>query len=165
MGKIATGLIRSSHGVRGFLKVFTYSGEHQHLMELKEVTVKHGSREKIFSVEEVKPFQDGALIKLQGIDSPEEGRIYSNWEIWVERSDAAKLSAGEYYYADLCGSDVVCGGEVVARVVSVGATAASELLEVANERGTFFIPFVDEFIGEVSVEEKTIELKERRLVE
>lgn len=165
MEKIATGLIRSSHGVKGFLKVFTYSGEHEHLMKLKQVTLRSHGREKTFPVEEVKPSKDGILLKLEGIDTPEVGKTYSSWEIWVDRQSAASLEEGEYYFADLCGSNLICDGEAVARVVSVSTTTALEILEAQNEKGTFFIPFIDQFIGEVSIEEKTIELKERKLVE
>ncbi len=165
MGRIATGLIRTSHGIRGLMKVRTYSGEHQHLAVLQEITLVHQSREKTFALEEVRPWKDGALIKLKGIDTPEEVRNYRNWEIWVDRADAAALGEDEYYTADLIGMDVLCGGKVEARITAVCSSAASELLEMVNERGTFLIPFIGQFIGEVSVEENTIELKDRRLIE
>ncbi len=165
MEKLATGMIRTSHGVRGHMKIRTFSGEHAHLEKLHEVTLKKGDREITCGLESVKPFHDGALIKLQGIDSPEAARSYSGWEIWVNREDAPQLEEGEYYFADLSGADLICSGEVVAKVVSVSSTAASELLEVVNDRGTFFIPFVDQFVGRVSAADKTIELKDRRLVE
>ena len=165
MDKLATGIIRTSHGVRGYMKIRTFSGEHAHLEQLDELTLKKGASEISFALESVKPVHDGALIKLQGIDSPEAAKNYSGWEIWVNREDAPKLESGEFYFADLCGADLICGGEVVAKVVSVNTSAASELLEVVNGNGRFYIPFVDQFVGRVSVADKTIELRDRRLVE
>ncbi len=165
MKKLATGLVRTSHGVKGFLKVKSYSGEFEHLAKLKEMTLKREDREKTFTVDEVRPFMDGALVKLHGIDTPEAARAYINWEILVDREDAAELDEDEFYFADLCGLDVLCDGEVVARVASVSTSAASELLELVTSSGTFYVPFIDQFIGAVSIEDNTIELKDRRLVE
>lgn len=165
MGRIATGIIRTSHGIRGFLKVKTFSGEHQHLTALREITLVHQNREKTFALEEVRPWRDGALIKLKGVDTPEDARNYCSWEIWVDRTEAAALGEDEYYTADLVGMDVLCGGEPVARITAVCSSAGAELLEMVNERGTFLVPFIGQFIGEVSVEDNTIELKDRRLIE
>lgn len=166
MDRIATGLVRTSHGVRGYLKVLTFSGEYEHLCSLKELTLVQGSREKTFVLEDIKPFKDGALVKLQGIDTPEAARGYAKWEIWVDRDHAAPLDEREFYYADLVGLQVLCQGQPAAKIVSVSSGAATELLEVEDEEGkTFFIPFIEQFIGEVSIADKTIVLKDRRLIE
>ncbi len=165
MGRLATAQIRTSHGVKGFMKVHSYSGEQDHLLKLKEVTLKKGHREKQFLVEQVRPCTGGVLLKLSGIDSPEDARSYNSWELWVDREQAAKLDEQEFYYADLFGMAVLCEGEEVAQVISVSAGGTSELLELEREGRRFFVPFIDQFIGEVSLEDRTIILKDRRLLE
>lgn len=165
MSKLATAQVSTSHGVKGFMKIRSYSGQSDHLLDLQEVTLKKGEREKQFSVEHVRPTPEGVLMKLSGINSPEEAKAYRNWEIWVDREEAASLEEQEFYYADLYGMSVLCDGISVARVVSVSAGGTSELLEVEREGKRYLVPFIEQFIGEVSLEDRTIELKDRRLVE
>jgi 16S rRNA processing protein RimM len=63
--------------------------------------------------------------------------------------------------ADLAGCEVRRGGEVVGVAAACVEGGATALLEVREPGGrSYLVPFVDEFVGEVSVERRVIELKE-----
>ncbi|MFA6688559.1 MAG: ribosome maturation factor RimM [Sphaerochaetaceae bacterium] len=157
---LATGLLKSSHGVRGEIKVHSYSDEYDHFFSLKEVSLRNkDGRERRCSIEGFRVNGSELLVKFQGIDSPEEAKLLAGWEIWIPRSKAAKLRDGEVYVADLCKCSLTVGGVSVARVVSSVDGPQSLLLEVETSDGSkHMIPYMSRYTGNVDLEAGTIEL-------
>jgi 16S rRNA processing protein RimM len=161
MDEIAIGAVRTTHGVRGYLKVRSFSGDFGHFYDLKEITLKNGNRTRRFEVESVKPLGDQIIMKLKGLDTPEAGKSYSNWEIWVSRDEAAPLEEGEFYHADLNGCTVLLDRRPVGKVRSILDGGGGDLLEVAMDDGeNKLIPFNPVFIGRIDTDKKEIELLE-----
>ncbi len=166
MEKLVAGFIRSPFGVNGKVKVESSSGETSHFLSLKEISVRKDGVEKRFAVESAEVNGIGRLImKLGGIDSPEEMKKYSGWEILVPRESACPIERDEYYIADLCRCSLVYGTPpvTVGRIIGVIEGGAGELLEVALENTpsggrTVFVPFRQEFIGAVDTGKGIIEL-------
>ncbi len=159
--QIAIGSVRTTHGVRGYLKVRSFSGEYSHFFNLKSITLRKDSTDRKFEIESVKPNGNQILMKLKGIDTPEQGKLFSSWEIWVPREEAAPLDAGEFYHADLVGCHLFLSDKKVGTVVSVIEGGGGELLEVKTEDNTAkLIPFNKVFIGPIDIKEKKIELLE-----
>ena len=158
MEKLAIGRIRSSHGIKGYLKIVSFSGETDHYFELEEILLKNKGRKKTFRIEDVKSFGSSVLLKLEGVDTPEEGKRYSGWEIWVDRKYAAPLKHGEFYIRDMIGCSILFNGSVVGTVKGVTDSSADDLLEIKTGSGMYFVPFRNEFIGEVDIEKGTIVL-------
>ena len=160
---LAIGSVRTSHGVKGLLKVRSFSGETDHFFDLKEVTLKDKrGRERNFAVERVAQNGKELLMKLRGIDTPELGKTFSGWEIWVPREKAAPCEEGEFYYADLVGCRLYHGDKTLGTVKALTEGGGGTLLEIKRAEGgdNFFVPFRKEFIGQVDVTEKTVELLE-----
>ena len=164
MEKLAIGKIRTSHGLKGYLKVVSFSGETDHFFKLDSVLLKGKNRQRTFAVEEIKTFGTTVLLKLEGIDSPEDGKKLSGWEIWVEKEFAAPLKKGEYYVSDMVGCKVLFEENVVGTVKGVTDSSADDLLEVSTEKGLFYVPFRNEFVGEVNIPDGTIVLKDNGLL-
>ena len=160
MDKLAVGIVRTSHGVQGYVKVKSYSGETAHFSEMREVLLIKNKREKAYRIESVKSIHDGVLIKFEGIDTPESGKLLAGYEIWVERSASAPLEEGEFYAADVIGCHVYFQGKDVGVVKSIIEHGATDLLEVKVVEETRIIPVTEQFVGEIDVEAKTIELKD-----
>ncbi|MBO4409959.1 MAG: 16S rRNA processing protein RimM, partial [Spirochaetales bacterium] len=152
---LATGVIRSPHGVRGFVKVHPFSDDFDHFFELKEVTLQRGDKTRKEVIESVQSHSGELLIKFRGIDSPEDARFVSGWDILVPREQASKLGEGEVYTADLQGMKLVYENEEVAEVVSVMDGAQALLLEVKTGRNDrlHLVPYMKGvFIDDVDVE-------------
>jgi len=166
MEMIAIGKIRTSHGVHGFVKIVSFSGETNHFFDLKKVLLKSEKMEKEYKIEEMKPMGGSVIIKFDGIDNPEKAKSLSGFEIWVPRESAAALSDGEYYHADLIQCSIQFEDEIIGHVKSLLEGGGGELFEVVKTSGeTVLIPFRDEFIGDISIEKKLIELKTRWILE
>ena len=159
MDEIAIGKIRTSHGVKGFLKVLSFSGQTEHFFKLKEFVLKKNGKTKVLTVENIRASGSTVFVKLKGIDSPEVGKTYAGWEIWAARELASPLEPGEYYLKDLNGCDIVNSGKVLGRIIGISENRVNDLLEVKTANGVFIVPFRDEFIGDVDVASHKVELK------
>lgn len=163
---IAIGFVKTSYGVKGDIKVSSYSGETEHFFSLKEVFLKKGAVQRHFDVERVRELNGDILLKLRTLDSPEAAKMYATWDVVVSREFASPLEEGEFYYCDLFGSVLLHDGDRMGVVKSVIDNGASTLLEIecdADSEGkkrTVLVPFLDQFIGDVDIKGKTIELKE-----
>ena len=159
MDRLAVGRIGGTHGLDGRLKVVSFSGESEHLTKPGPVELRNATSTLEARVEGGEPYGEGALVKFAGYDSPEAARALTGYEIWVPRERAAPRRPGEYYYADLAGCSLYVDGRPVARVAGVSDGGGGDLLEAAlPDGGVAFVPFRKEFIGEVDVEARRIEL-------
>jgi 16S rRNA processing protein RimM len=153
---IAVGLVRTSWGVKGWIKVASLSGEWDHFPAIKEVTLRKGDRNRSFKVEGFRRLGDAGALKLAGIENPEVGKTYAGWEILASRAHAAPLTEGEWYLADLVGLEVVGDGERFG-VVNAVIEAADDLLEIRRSDGsTFMVPFRRDFVEEPDLDKGEI---------
>ena len=165
MSRLAIGIVRTSHGVQGYVKVKSFSGETAHLLKLRSVRLVKDNKEKDYVVEDAAPFSGGVLLKFAGVDSPEEAKLLAGFEIWAEREEAAPLEEGEYYTADLHGCGLYLEGERVGTVTGMTESGFYDLLIVSTEKGERLIPFDGRCIGRVATEEEYIELLDEELLE
>ncbi len=160
MDKLVIGRLGAPFGVRGHLKLRSSSGEYGHIARLAELELRGpDGRAKRLRVAELVDAPGGAAVRFEGLDSPEAARPYVNFEILADRADAAPLAENEWYIGDLVGCDLVHAGIVAGTVEAVVDGAADPLLETRLPDGrTALVPFRKEFVGEVDVGAKRIEL-------
>lgn len=184
--QLIVGFIRGSHGYSGECKVESASGEYEHLLNLKEVTLQHGNEKKETKVESVSLGCNTAYVKFAGINSDEDIRKYNRWEIVVPRKYCKPLKKDEWYIEDLRNCSLVyeekgdsaslnAPAQVVGTITDVLEGGAGYLLEVSisescnciseelkkTSRGkprTVLIPFNNEHVGKVDVKKGTIQL-------
>lgn len=162
---LAVGVLLASHGLKGELTVRSFSGRIEHLAALTTVLLRRGAEERTVAVRSVRAKLPDAVMKIDGIDTPEDARRLRGFEIWVPRAAASPLEDGEYYAVDLCGCALLTGEERVGRILSVVEAGASNMLEVEGTQGkVFLVPFTKHFIGEVDLAARTVQLREREIV-
>ncbi|MDR2864111.1 MAG: ribosome maturation factor RimM [Spirochaetaceae bacterium] len=173
MEQLVTAIVGQPFGVEGFLRLVSLSGENAHLVKLSAVLLREPSlgkkSEKKYVIEQCK--QNGAvlLVKFKGIETPEAAKQLCGSEVLVERSNAANLGAGEFYIEDLKGIRLVDEGGLVRAeicdIVEGGGALLAEIRLLSSDGGAGkipavqaekrFIPFRNEFIGEISLEKNT----------
>ena len=169
--QLIVGFIRGAHGFSGESKVESASGEYEHLLNLKEVTLQHDGLQKETTVEAVSLGHAVAYIKFAGIDSDTELKKYSGWEILAERKYCKPLKKDEWYIADLINCSLVYEGKddpatsvapkVVGTITDVLEGGGGNLLEVSLAESCdrkVLVPFNKEFIGKVDMKNKTVQL-------
>ncbi len=163
---LATGIVRAPHGVKGFVKVKPYSNDFVHFFSLKEVTLQREGKSRKAEIEQVLNHSGELLVKFKGIDSPEDARFISGWDILVPREQASKLGKGEVYIADLPGMKLVYEKEEVGEVVATVEGAQALLLEVlALDGKKYLVPYMKGiFVSDVDLDKGTIKLLKRELL-
>ena len=163
---LATGIVRAPHGVKGFVRVKPYSDDFKHFFSLKEVTLQREGKIRKVEIEQVQNHSGELLVKFKGIDSPEDARFISGWDILVPRQQASRLGKGEVYIADLPGMKLVYENEEVGEVVSTIEGAQALLLEVlALDGKKYLVPYMKGiFVSDVDLENGTIKLLKKELL-
>ena len=172
--QLVIGFIRGAHGFSGESKVESSSGEYEHLLKLKEVTLQHDGLQKETKVESVSLGHAVAYIKFAGIDSDTELKKFNGWEILAERKYCKPLGKDEWYIADLINCSLVYEGKddpatldapaeakTVGTITDVLEGGGGNLLEVSlaeNCDRKVLVPFNKEFIGKVNMKNKTVQL-------
>ncbi len=154
MDLVAIATVRTAWGVKGWLKLKSFSGEWNHFSALEKVTLRnrHSLRDKDYQVEEFRMQQGGSLIKLAGIDNPEDGKLLAGCELLVPGELGAALKENEWYLRDLAGLTLVNPeGSVLGEITGI-VESADDLLEVRKTDGkSVLIPFRSEFVGEPDI--------------
>ncbi len=159
MGRVAIGKIKKSHGVRGFFRVHSFSGEYYHFTALKEVYLLLSGRYTRYRVDAVQTDSIGVRLKLEGIDTPEQVKKLTGTEIWVENQWACPLNEGEYHASNLHQCLVYKGGKEIGHVSGLVDGNGEVFLEVPSKTGkSLLIPFKEAFISDVDIDEGTITL-------
>ena len=157
---IATANVGSRHGLEGYLKVYSLSGEYDHLINLKKCVLRlRDGSEKEVSVESTKFSGPLFLMRFSLYDDPEKARVLSGSTIMVRREEAAKKEEGEIYVADLHGLSVTNDGKILGVVEATSDGAQALYLHVRTENGIRLVPYLPVYIGKVDLEKGTIEVK------
>lgn len=164
---LKVGVITSTHGVRGEVKVFPTTDDVKRFKKLKEVVLDTGREKLNLEIEGVKFFKQMVILKFKGIDNINDVEKYRQKSLYVHRKDAVKLSRDEYFIADLIGIRVYGeDGEEIGILKDVMSTGANDVYIVASGSGEeekeILIPAIRQCILNVDVEagEMTVHLME-----
>lgn len=148
------------------MKVHSLSGEVQHLLKLRRLTLRQGEEERVRELEAVETAASSLLMKFRGVDSPEAAKTLTGAEILLNREDAAPLRPGEYYIEDLKGVEVYAGTETLGTITDILEGGGANLAELRLKTGEIrLVPFRDEFLGDIDVEGRRVELLRRWILE
>lgn len=152
--KLRVGVISSTHGIRGEVKVFPTTDDPARFKSLKKVILEAKRETLELTVERVKFFKQFVIVKFKGIDDINDVEKYKGAELWVTREDAVPLEEGEYFIADLIGLTVMTDeGVKLGTLKDVLQTGANDVYEVAMSGGkTVLLPVIDECVLDVDLE-------------
>lgn len=109
---VVVGRLTSSYGVRGWIKVHSYTDPMENILGYRQLFIQQQGRWLPLKVEDGKPHGKGLVVKLQGVDTPEQARLYSGVEVAIDASELPPLEADEYYWHQLEGLRVLAGPEL-----------------------------------------------------
>ena len=155
---LQVGVITSTHGVRGEVKVFPTTDDQNRIKSLKQVLLNTGREKKSLEVQGVKFFKQFVILKFKGIDNINDIEMYKKRELWIPREEAQELEEDEYYIADLIGMDVVLeDGSKFGTLKDVMETGANDVYVVEDAKGEeILLPAIRECILDVDVEKNVM---------
>ncbi|MCR4425189.1 MAG: ribosome maturation factor RimM [Firmicutes bacterium] len=150
---IAIGEVVGAHGVRGELKVLTYSGSGDRFAGVGRVFLDLDGQRVAAAVVSERPHGKFALVGLEGVEDRTAAERLRGAVIEIPRAELPDLPEGTYYACDLVG--LTCestSGDRLGTVVDVLAKPANDVLVVRMDSGEeFLVPAVREIVRDVDV--------------
>ena len=152
------GIISSTHGVRGEVKVFPTTDDMKRFKKLKEVLLDTGKETLTLEIEGVKFFKQFVILKFKGYDNIDDIVKYRGKSLFVPRENAVKLQKDEYFIADLIGLKVVNeDGSFTGVLKDVMETGANDVYIVERQDGKeVLIPAIKDCILQVDFEKEQV---------
>ncbi|MGN1378166.1 MAG: ribosome maturation factor RimM [Dorea sp.] len=152
---LQVGVITSTHGVRGEVKVYPTTDDATRFKQLKHVLLDTGKETLPLEIQGVKFFKQFVILKFKGIDNINDIEKYKRCPILVERCDAVELEEDEYFIADMIGMAVETeDGKEFGTLKDVIETGANDVYVIDSiEHGEVLVPAIKECILNVNIEE------------
>lgn len=152
--RLQVGIISTTHGVRGEVKVFPTTDDLNRFKRLKEVILDTGKENRVLEIENVKFFKQFAILKFKGIDNINDIEKYRGKSLFVTRADAVKLKKDEYFIADLLGIRVLNeDGSELGILQDVIETGANDVYQIGMADGReLLLPAIKQCVLAVDVE-------------
>jgi 16S rRNA processing protein RimM len=150
---INIGKVTGSFGVEGWVKIMPLTDFPERFQKMKTIKLNHAGIIREVRVEAARPYKGAYLLKLQGIESPEEAAKYRNALLQIDESELYPLPAGSFYHFQLEGLEVydVQRG-FLGRLTEVLATGANDVYVIKSEQyGEVLIPAIKEVILHVDL--------------
>ena len=133
---LRVGVITSTHGIAGEVKVFPTTDDVNRFKKLKKCIMKTERETMELDIAGVKFFKNMVILKFKQFSNINEIEKFRNAELFVTRDNAVPLKEGEYFICDLIGLKVVDEEEnEVGVVTDVLQTAANDVYEVETSDG------------------------------
>ena len=125
------GVITKPHGVRGAVRVFPTTDDVKRFKAGQEYILQTRKGDINVKVEKVQYIKQFAILKFEGIDTPEDADVYRECPLLVDRDHAVKLKKDEYFISDLIGMEVISDeAEKIGVIRDVISTGANEVLVI-----------------------------------
>ena len=150
--RILVGVIGAAHGVRGELRLKSYTAEPGAIRNYGPLTSYDGRRSfEIVSYRSLK--DDMAVVRLKGVEDRASAEALTNTRLFIDRAQLPAPEEDEFYHADLIGLRAeTVEGEGIGTVVTVQNHGAGDLVEIAPSRGeTILVPFTKAFVPEIDL--------------
>jgi 16S rRNA processing protein RimM len=140
------GRIGSTYGVRGWIKVHSYTEFGATILEYNPWYLANNDHYDPFKIEESRMHGQGVVVKFVGINTPEEARLLTGRIVAIPRAELPVLKENEYYWSDLIGLSVIDqNGLLLGKVIYLIETGSNDVLVVKGDK-EHAIPYL---LGEV----------------
>jgi 16S rRNA processing protein RimM len=149
--QICVARIGAAHGVRGAVKLWTFTEEPLAVKRYGPLVTKDGARQ--FEVTHAREAKGHLVATLKGIATREEAERLNGVELYVAREKLPATGDDEYYHADLIGLTAInAAGEPLGRVVAIHNFGAGDIIEIAPPHGpTLLLPFTNAVVPSVDL--------------
>jgi 16S rRNA processing protein RimM len=148
---ICVARIGAAHGVRGAVKLWTFTEDPLAVKHYGPLTTKDGTRQ--FEVTHAREARDHLVATLKGIATREEAERLNGVELYIARDKLPETDEGEYYHADLIGLAAVTAADApIGRVIAIHNFGAGDIIEIAPPHGpTLLLPFTNAVVPTVDL--------------
>ena len=139
---ISVGKISGVFGVKGWVKVFSFTDPRENILTYSPWLLKKGDETKIVNVVDGQLQGKTIVAQLAGVNDRDQAASLMGWDIFITQDQLPKAAKGEYYWSELIGLNVeTIDGVQLGVVDSLLETGANDVIIVQGERERV-IPFL-----------------------
>ena len=149
--QVCVARIGAAHGVRGAVKLWTFTEDPFAVKDYGPLSTKDGARH--FEVASAREAKDHLVVTFKGVATRDDAERLNGIELYVPREKLPAVEDDEYYHADLIGPDAVTtADEPLGRVIAIHNFGAGDLIEIAPPSGTtILLPFSNAVVPTVDI--------------
>ena len=156
--RVQLGKITGLFGVKGWLRILSYTDPIEAISSYSPWGFD--ANDALFPVEAARVQNKRVFVKLDGVNSRDAAQTLLGQAVMVAKEQLPTLPAGDYYWFQLMGLEVInTSGKSLGRVKRLFATAAHDVLVVKSENKNGMIPYVcGKYVKHVDLDAGTIEV-------
>jgi 16S rRNA processing protein RimM len=149
--QICVARIGAAHGVRGAVKLWTFTEDPLAVQRYGPLSTKDGARQ--FEVAHAREAKDHLVATLKGVATREDAERLNGIELYIARDKLPATDDDEYYHADLIGlAAVTTSDQPLGRVLAIHDFGAGTIIEIAPPQGpTMLLPFTNAVVPTVDL--------------
>jgi 16S rRNA processing protein RimM len=149
--QICVARIGAAHGVRGAVKLWTFTEDPLAVTHYGPLATKDGARR--FEVTQTREAKGHLVATIKGITTRDEAERLNGIELYVPRDKLPATDEDEYYHADLIGlAAVTTTNEPLGQVIAIHNFGAGDIIEIAPPAGTtIMLPFSNAVVPTIDI--------------
>lgn len=155
---IPVGKLTGTHGIKGMLKLHSYSGNIESLEAARTVTIrfKDGKLQE-FGLKQIAGHGSRIMVGLQGLDDINLVQHLVGSELCLLRSQLPDTGNDEYYWCDLIGLKVsTVDGLELGTITDIFETGSSDIYVVRNGKREHLIPAIADVVSNVDLQNRVM---------
>lgn len=155
------GVITSTHGLKGEVKIFPTTDDVNRFKNLKKCFIRTTKGDIEVEKNTCKFFKNMVILSFKEFKDINEIEKYKGCDLYVTREDAVPLDEDEYYIADVIGMDIVEeSGNKLGTLTDVIQTGANDVFVVMlNDERELLIPVIKDCVLDMDYKIKKITVK------
>ena len=149
--QVCVARIGAAHGVRGAVKLWTFTEDPFAVTRYGPLATKDGAR--AFEVASAREGKGHLVATLKGVTSRNDAERLNGLELYVAREKLPATDEDEYYHTDLIGlAAVTASDEPLGKVIAIHNFGAGDIIEIAPAHGaTMLLPFTNAVVPTVDL--------------
>jgi 16S rRNA processing protein RimM len=149
--QICVARIGAAHGVRGAVKLWTFTEDPLAVTRYGPLATKDGLRQ--FELAQAREAKGHLVATFKGVTTRNEAERLNGLELYIARNKLPATDKDEYYHADLIGlAAISTTGEPLGKVIAIHNFGAGDIIEIAPPAGTtIMLPFSNAVVPTVDI--------------
>ncbi len=165
---IIIGKLGRRRGLNGDLYITPVSDDVERFLALDEIFVKSKSKWKKFEIISATLIGNRPVVKLKGVNNPENAAVFTNREIALLKEDLEELPEESFYVFDLVGCQVRCvdSSETIGEIIDVEQYPANDVYLIeTDKKEQIRFPAVKHFVKSIDIDNKLVVIDKAGIIE
>ena len=155
MNYIYVGDIVNTHGIKGELRILS-DFKYKDKIFIHDFNLYVGRSKELMTIDTYRKHKEYDMVKFYEVEDINDAIAYKGDKVYINKDD---IKIDGYFNEDLIGLNVYENDKYIGNVETIIKNNSQELFVIKNDDKKFLIPYVDEFIKKIDLDNKKIEVE------